>query len=114
MDYVIVGAGALGQSFAGLLARAGERVMVLATARGEGRLRETGAIRLRGAEDVAVKVGPGGVRVTCAASDVPHGAVVLFTGTVRDHASGGCLRKMRAACRRRAVNRASCSWRSNP
>jgi len=79
MDYVIVGAGALGQSFAGLLARAGERVMVLATARGEGRLRETGAIRLRGAVDVVVKVGPGGVRVTSAASDVPDGAVVLFT-----------------------------------
>jgi 2-dehydropantoate 2-reductase len=78
MEFVVVGAGALGQSFAGLLARAGERVTVLATARSEARLRAAGAIRLRGAVDVAMKVGADGVRVTSAASDLPDGAIVLF------------------------------------
>lgn len=83
-DYVVVGAGALGQSFAGLLARNAQSVTLLATPRSEARLRERGAIRLRGAVDVAVEVGDGGVRLTTAASDVPDGAVVLFTTKGQD------------------------------
>jgi len=77
--YVIVGAGSLGQSFAGLLALAGARVTLLATARSESRLRACGSIRLRGAVDATVPVGADGVRVTTAAADVPDGAIVLFT-----------------------------------
>jgi 2-dehydropantoate 2-reductase len=79
VDYVIVGAGSLGQSFAGLLARAGLHVTLLATPRRESRLHAAGAIRLRGAVDATVRVGAQGVRVTSAASDVSDGAVVLFT-----------------------------------
>jgi 2-dehydropantoate 2-reductase len=77
--YVIVGAGSLGQAFAGLLTRAGQTVTVLATPRSANRLVESGAIRLRGAVQVALKVGGTGVRVTTSASDVPDEAVVLFT-----------------------------------
>jgi 2-dehydropantoate 2-reductase len=77
-QYVIVGAGALGQSFAALLARAGQGVTLLATPRGLSRLRAAGAIRLRGAVAASVPIGSGGLEVTSDASDVPDGAVVLF------------------------------------
>jgi 2-dehydropantoate 2-reductase len=76
--YVIVGAGSLGQSFAALLARLGQRVTLLATPRGESRLRAAGAIRLQGAVEAVVPVGPDGVAVSTEPSDVPAGAVVLF------------------------------------
>jgi 2-dehydropantoate 2-reductase len=77
-EWVIVGAGSLGQSFAALLAQAGQRVTLLATPRGEGRLRTSGVIRLCGAVEALVPVGPQGVVVTSDASDVPEGAGVLF------------------------------------
>jgi 2-dehydropantoate 2-reductase len=78
VDFVIVGAGALGQSFAALLARSGQHVTLLATPRSASRLRAKGAIRLHGAVDAIVQVGPDGVVVTSEASDVPDGSVVLF------------------------------------
>jgi 2-dehydropantoate 2-reductase len=84
MDFVIVGAGSLGQSFAGLLARGGNAVTLLATPRGAERLRTTGMLRLHGAVDVAIKVGAEGVRVTSDASQVPDGAAVLFTTKGQD------------------------------
>lgn len=84
MDYVIVGAGSLGQSFAALLARSGQRVTLLATPRTESRLRASGVIRLHGAVEELVQVGPGGVVVTSTASDVPDGAAVLFTTKGQD------------------------------
>ncbi|MDQ6670467.1 MAG: 2-dehydropantoate 2-reductase [Chloroflexota bacterium] len=84
MEYVVVGAGALGQSFAGLLARGGQSVTLLATPRSEERLRASGAIRLRGAVDVAVKVGGSGVQLTTAASNLPDDAVLVFTTKGQD------------------------------
>jgi 2-dehydropantoate 2-reductase len=78
VDYVIVGAGSLGQSFAGLLARAGERVILLATPRTERRLRANGAIRLHGSVEASIKLDGDGVVVTSNPSDVPDGAAVLF------------------------------------
>src|SRR5450631_1252126 len=77
-EWVIVGAGSLGQSFAALLARGGQAVTLLATPRSASRLRANGAIRLRGAVEAVVKVEAEGVVVTSEASDVPDGAVVLF------------------------------------
>src|SRR5205807_1718187 len=65
MDYVVVGAGSLGQSFAALLARAGQRVTLLATPRSEFRLRTSGEIRLYGAVDARVPVGVGGLLAAC-------------------------------------------------
>ncbi|HLZ28001.1 MAG TPA: 2-dehydropantoate 2-reductase [Chloroflexota bacterium] len=78
MNYVIVGAGALGQSFAGLLAQGGQRVTLLATPRSASRLQATGALRLHGAVEATIPVGAGGVLVTRDANDVPDGAAVLF------------------------------------
>jgi len=78
VDYVIVGAGSLGQSFAGLLARAGQRVTLLATPRGAERLDARGAIQLRGAVEATVPIGTGGLVVTSDAGDVPDQAGVIF------------------------------------
>jgi 2-dehydropantoate 2-reductase len=77
--YVIVGAGSLGQAFAGLLTRAGQPVTVLATPRAAGRLLDSGSIRLRGVVQLALKVGGTGIRVTTSAADLPDDAAVLFT-----------------------------------
>jgi 2-dehydropantoate 2-reductase len=77
-EWVVVGAGSLGQSFAALLAGGGQRVTLLATPRSTSRLRANGAIRLHGAAEAIVPVGAAGVVVTSEASDVPDGAVVLF------------------------------------
>ena len=79
MQYVIVGAGSLGQSFAALLAGAGQHVTLLATPRSAARLRAAGAIRLCGAVETRVPVGTSGVAVTSDPSDVPDGAAALFT-----------------------------------
>jgi 2-dehydropantoate 2-reductase len=78
VDYVIVGAGSLGQSFAALLARSGQRVILLATPRSASRLRANGAIRLHGAMDAEVPVGAKGVAITSDAADVPDGAALVF------------------------------------
>ena len=79
MEFVIVGAGSLGQSFAGLLAQAGQRVTLFATARSAERLRTSGAIRLVGAREATIPIGGDGLTLTTDAADLPHGAVVLFT-----------------------------------
>ena len=54
--FVIVGAGSLGQSFAALLARAGEHVTLLATPRSADRLLARATITLIGAVDAVVPV----------------------------------------------------------
>jgi 2-dehydropantoate 2-reductase len=54
ISFAIVGAGALGQSFAGLLALADQPVTLLSTGRTERRLRDAGGIYLRGAVDAVV------------------------------------------------------------
>lgn len=95
MAYVIVGAGALGQSFAALLARSGQQVTLLATPRSEGRLRASGTIRLRGVMDVDVPVGPHAVSVTSRAGDVPDGAAVIFA--TKGHDLHAAIEAVRAA-----------------
>jgi 2-dehydropantoate 2-reductase len=81
--FVIVGAGSLGQSFAALLAAAGERVMVLATERSASRLVASGVVRVGGVVDVAVPVSgseeAGAVVVTTDPAALPRDAKVLFT-----------------------------------
>jgi 2-dehydropantoate 2-reductase len=79
----LVGAGSLGQAFAGLLARSGQLVTLLATPATLGRLRDAGTIRLRGIVTLDVPVvrapGPeGAVGVTDDPADLPRGAGVLF------------------------------------
>lgn len=87
MDFVIVGAGSLGQSFTALLARSGQRVTLIGTQRGVDRLLASGTIRLWGAVNEVVRVGPAGVTVTSTASEVPAGAAVLFTTKGHDLAA---------------------------
>jgi len=78
-----VGAGALGQTFAGLLARSGQAVTLLATPRTATRLLAVGAIRLHGVVTAAVPVapapaGPGQVGITTLAAQLPPGAGLIF------------------------------------
>jgi 2-dehydropantoate 2-reductase len=77
VPFVVVGAGALGQSFAGLLAQDGQPVTLLATQRTERRLREAGGIQLRGAADVTVPL----ERLTLVndPAALPTNAVVMFS-----------------------------------
>jgi 2-dehydropantoate 2-reductase len=79
VNYVIVGAGSLGQSFAALLARSGQSVTLLATPRSQTRLHDCGAIQLRGIVEAAVPVNAAGLVVTGDAATIPDGAAVLFT-----------------------------------
>jgi len=82
--YVIVGAGSLGQSFAALLARAGQGVTLLATPRSAERLLARGGITLQGAVDAVVPLSRdsasgGCVALTTDPADLPSDAQVLFT-----------------------------------
>jgi len=82
--FVIVGAGSLGQSFAALLALAGEDVSLLATPRSAERLLARGAITLQGVVDAVVPLRSGSAPGGCVAlstdpADLPHEAQVLFT-----------------------------------
>ena len=97
-ELALVGAGSLGQAFAGLLARSGQPVTLLATPGTLGRLRNAGTIRLRGVVTVDVPVarapGPAGtVGVTDDPGDLPRGGVVLFA------TKGHHLREAAAAVR---------------
>jgi 2-dehydropantoate 2-reductase len=78
-----VGAGALGQAFAGLLAKNGQAVTLLATPRTAALLLNEGRIRLRGvvAHDIHVAPAPapqGVVGVTANAADLPAGVGLIF------------------------------------
>jgi 2-dehydropantoate 2-reductase len=80
----LVGAGSLGQAFAGLLARSGQAVTLLATPATAERLRAAGCVRLAGAAEAQVPVAaapapPGTVGVTAAPAALPAGAGLLFT-----------------------------------
>jgi 2-dehydropantoate 2-reductase len=79
---VIVGAGALGQSFAALLAAAGQSVVLFATPRGAEQLRIAGGIVLGGAIDLEVKLDQ--LTLTSFASEVPDGCMVVFTTKGQD------------------------------
>jgi 2-dehydropantoate 2-reductase len=82
-ELALVGAGSLGQAFAALLARNGQPVTLLATPDTLGRLREAGAIRLRGVvtADVPLATAPaptGTVGVTDDPTALPQGGGILF------------------------------------
>ena len=73
-----VGAGALGQSFAGLLAKNGQAVTLLATPRTAAALLAAGRIRLRGVVESTIPAAPapappGSVGVTTDPADLPAG-----------------------------------------
>jgi 2-dehydropantoate 2-reductase len=76
-EFVIVGAGGLGQSFAALLARDGQRVTLLATPRSAGRLRSSGAIELGGVVEASLPIST--IRLTTDPAELPRDAVVVFT-----------------------------------
>ena len=74
---MIVGAGALGQSFAALLAASGQPVSLLATPRSAERLHRAGFIALRGVVELDIPVAD--VNVTAQVADLPRDAIALFT-----------------------------------
>lgn len=95
-----VGAGALGQSFAGLLANSGHAVTLLATSGTAARLLEVGRIRLRGAVEMDVPAAPaparsGSVGVTTDPADLPAGAGLIFL--TKGHQLAGAIETVRAA-----------------
>jgi 2-dehydropantoate 2-reductase len=95
-----VGAGSLGQAFAGLLAANGQAVALLASPRSAERLQSAGKIRLRGVvtADVPVTTGPaapGRVAITSNPTDVPP-AVGLFFAT-KGHQLPAAIAAVRAA-----------------
>jgi 2-dehydropantoate 2-reductase len=95
-----VGAGALGQSFAGLLAKNGQAVTLLATPRTAASLLNEGRIRLRGVVDANVPVAPapappGSVGVTTDASDLPAGVGLIFL--TKGHHLADAIKTVRAA-----------------
>jgi 2-dehydropantoate 2-reductase len=83
MTLAIVGAGALGQSFAGLLAASGQPVTLLGTPASVDRLGSAGRVCLRGqvTHDVPVSPPPapsGSVALTADPAQLPAGAGLIF------------------------------------
>lgn len=96
----LVGAGALGQSFAALLAAHGDPVTLLATPRTAASLLAAGSIRLRGAATLDLPVAPapappGTVGVTANPADLPTGAGLLFA--TKGHQLPAAIAHVRAA-----------------
>jgi 2-dehydropantoate 2-reductase len=95
-----VGAGALGQAFAGLLAKNGQAVTLLATPRTAASLLNEGRIRLRGVVDHDIPVAPapappGSVGVTANAADLPAGVGLIFL--TKGHDLADAIATVRAA-----------------
>jgi 2-dehydropantoate 2-reductase len=95
-----VGAGALGQAFAGLLAAHGRAVTLLATPGSAAQLHEAGRIRLRGGVELDVAVAPapappGVVGVATDPARLPAGAGVIFA--TKGHQLQGAIDGVRAA-----------------
>lgn len=95
-----VGAGALGQSFAALLAAHGQATTLLATPRTAGQLLAAGQIRLRGAVDLDVPAAPapappGTVGVTTDPAHLPSRAGLIFA--TKGHHLAGAIARVRAA-----------------
>ena len=81
--FAVVGAGALGQAWAALLAASGQPVTVLASGATSARLLEAGAIRLAGAVELTVPVArppapPGAVGLASTPAELPRGAGLVF------------------------------------
>jgi len=98
-ECVIVGAGALGQSFAALLAQQGQSVTLLGTRRGVERLTTAGAIRLCGAIDTTVPIDR--LRLTSDPRHVPEEAALLFT--TKGHDLPAAIDALRTAAARRVA-----------
>jgi 2-dehydropantoate 2-reductase len=95
-----VGAGALGQTFAGLVAASGCEVTLLATPGSAARLLAAGTIRLRGAVEKDVPVGPapappGRVGVTAKPRDLPPETGLIFA--TKGHQLPAAIESVRAA-----------------
>jgi 2-dehydropantoate 2-reductase len=95
-----VGAGALGQSFAGLLAKNGQAVTLLATPRTAAFLLKAGHIRLQGVVDHEIPVAPapappGSVGVTANAADLPAEVGLIFL--TKGHDLAEAIATVRAA-----------------
>lgn len=95
-----VGAGALGQSFAGLLAKSGQAATLLATPRTAASLLKEGRIRLQGVVDVQVPAAPapappGSVGITTDPADLPAGVGVIFL--TKGHDLAGAIEHVRTA-----------------
>jgi len=83
-NLAFVGAGSLGQSFAGLLAASGQSVFLLATPASKDRLLRAGFVRLRGVVELDVPVrsspsAPGTLIVTDDPSQLPGQTGLIFT-----------------------------------
>ena len=96
----LVGAGSLGQAYAGLLARSGQAVTLLSTEGTAALLLEAGVIRLRGAVTADVPVGrapaaPGAVSLVTDPAAIPDGAGVIFT--TKGHQTAAAADRVRAA-----------------
>jgi 2-dehydropantoate 2-reductase len=105
-----VGAGALGQAFAGLLAKNGQAVTLLATPRTAASLLNEGRIRLRGVVDHDIPVAPapappGSVGVTANAADLPAGVGLIFL--TKGHDLADAIATVRAAW---PVTRDDAAW----
>lgn len=99
-NLAIVGAGSLGQAFAGLLARNGQTVTLLASPTTAVRLLEAGRIRLRGVVDLDVPVGralapEGTVGVTDDPGKLPAPVGLIFA--TKGHQLEAVVRSVRAA-----------------
>jgi len=81
-ELLIVGAGSLGQVFAGLVARSGHPVLLVARPATAAQLRAQGAIRLRGVVDLDVPVAP---------APAPAGSVGLASNATTASASAGAI-----------------------
>src|SRR6476469_7014646 len=94
-----VGAGALGQIFAALLAQSGQPVTLLARPATAAQLLTAGSIRLRGAVDLTVPVAavaaPGTVGVTADPAQLPAGAGLIFL--TKGHDLPGAIAAVRPA-----------------
>jgi 2-dehydropantoate 2-reductase len=95
-----IGAGALGQAFAGLIAASGQPVTVLATPRSAQRLQEAGCVRLHGVKPLKVPIAPapapaGYVGITTDPTRLPSEAGLIFT--TKAHQLHGAIAAVRAA-----------------
>jgi len=98
--FAIVGAGSLGQAFAGLLARSDQPVTLLATPATAARLLGAGRLRLRGVVTAEIGVAPapapaGAVGVSADPAELPAEAGLLFM--TKGHQLRAAIAAVRAA-----------------
>src|SRR5258708_33457325 len=93
--FVFIGAGALGRTFAAVLAAAGHPVVLVARQPAAGQLRALPVLRVRGAVESRAPVrgappAPGAVTAATLGDELPRGAAGLFTTEAHQpRAAGG-------------------------